>query len=259
MRLPVIKTIRNGAVLATRVGRRHLWIFAVFAVLYSIIQFDNDTMASRLVLGETSWINPIARGAALLAGSLFIAIIVHREILVGPTPFLSLISRPGFGRMGWYFLDVVAIIGLLLVPIILMAFAVVFLEGAKPEGQSTGNLLVIVLAYAIALIGARLWLKLPACAIDEPLTWRQVWALGRGNNLRLFIAVILTDSLLSWLAGAITSAVALVSPILAQAISAIFAIALAVLTTAWLSVAYLYLTVGDPAAPAEARAEPGRE
>ncbi len=247
MRLPVFRTIQNGVVMAARIGRRHLGILAGFAVFFAVIQFDPDPAN---VDGPSRMVSVIQSALGIIA-SLIIAILTHREILVGPTSFRSVISRPAIGRLGWFFVDSLAVGSVLIGPVLL---AVIIILIARPSWLAEQYLFFSSLAALFLVSGlfaARLALKLPACAVDEPLTWRQVWTLGQGNTLRLLVMIFLASGILSWLSGWITGAIAHVSPILAHLVSGVFSVGLTVLATTWLAVSYLYLTVGSPAAPAE--------
>lgn len=256
MKLPVFGTIRNGAILATRIGRQHSGALIGFAIVYAVIYAASDI--SRDPAGEPSRLVSVVQSILGIACSMVIAVLAHREILVGSTSFQSLLSRPGMRRLGGYLIDSLAVGAALVAPLVL---ALIFIVTVTPPW--TGNHFLfdsslILLGLASALVSARLALKLPARAIDEPLEWRQVWALGRGNTLRLLVVIFVASGFLSWLAGLITGAIAHASPILAHLVDGTFSTGMAVLVTAWLAVSYLYLTVGDPAAPAETAANPER-
>ena len=183
MKLPVFGTIRNGAILATRIGHRHLGALAGFAVFYAVIWYGVD--AADAQSGAPPSLLPAIQSIFHLVASLIIAILVNREILVGPTSFRSFFSRPGFGRLGRYFVNSMAVGGVLVGPALLMVIVSLVTWQRFADNRFPFYLSVIAVFFVSALISVRLVLMLPACAINEPLTWRQVWALGRGNTLRL--------------------------------------------------------------------------
>lgn len=253
MRLPILAAIQNGVVLAIRIGRRHLPALATCAVLYAVVRIWAEMATGPL--GRVPLIVLVIHGAATVAGFLILAVLVHREILVGPTPVQSLLSPPALGRMAGYFGDLLAVLGIILAPTLLVVFVSVEWSASavdlSPRSPFTFALLLLP-----SLVGTRLWLKLPARAIDEPLTWRQAWALGQGNTLRLFVVTLVTRESLSWLQGLIVGAIAHASPLLARLLDGVFAVGLTVLGTAWVSVSYLYLTVAEDTVPAATAAQP---
>jgi hypothetical protein len=126
-----------------------------------------------------------------------LAILTQHEIWRGPCRLDAQTLGRGPGRILGYAFDSLAIafmalFGLLLGSGVIVAiFTLVF--GGKP-GLGGAILLSIAMAIVVLLTMAmamRLSLRLPSRAIGQPVRWRDVWRMGRGNTSRLLAANLL--------------------------------------------------------------------
>ncbi len=115
----------------------------------------------------------------------------YRRVLLGPDGLASGFPLALGRREGRFFMRM---IGVLLLMLMLFVFAMNILGGAVPAG-SPGALAFSYIGLAVLALGdfylaSRLWLVLPAAAVDARTTWVQAWRLGHGNGWRIALAWI---------------------------------------------------------------------
>lgn len=113
----------------------------------------------------------------------------YRRVLLGPDGMASGFPLALGRREGRFFMRM---IGVLLLMLMLFVFAMNILGGAVPVGSS-GALAFSYIGLAVLALGdfylaSRLWLVLPAAAVDARTTWVQAWRLGHRNGWRIALA-----------------------------------------------------------------------
>lgn len=199
VKLPVFATLRLALrwSLAIMRGHRGMVLAYFFAYLafwtYLAWAFPVGSPAAELGLPRYTLI--YGGGTfVLIFTQAFLAFMVHDEILRGAAGFDWATMGPRGARAFFYFRDgwlvlTVALVVMALLRTALLGLALLLLGRWVFQGHWGGSLIVI-LAHFIAWLAAtltflRLFLRLPSRALGHPLTWRQVWRMGRGNSWRL--------------------------------------------------------------------------
>ncbi|MDQ0503347.1 hypothetical protein [Xanthobacter agilis] len=208
-RLPVFETVKLTLRWSKTICLRHWRLLLVYAAIFIaghffilyvsklFIELDlkynvMSPLATNIITVSTFVLNIII--SLLLLFSL--AILTQHEIWRGPCRLDAQTLGRGPGRILGYAFDSLAIafmalFGLLLgLGVVVAIFTLAF--GGKPG--LGGVLLFIAMPIVVLLTIAmtlRLSLRLPSRAIGQPVRWRDVWRMGRGNTWRLLAANLL--------------------------------------------------------------------
>ncbi len=164
--LPVVDTCRETLRVAKRVLRAQEP--ALIATVMALLLLDRARVTDVPGLG--------ALGLFVV---LPLALLCHIEALRGGATLKDVVAKRG-ARFACYALDatLIALAGL--------AGLVAALMAIRPPPTPLGDIEALVIVYlVIPLATARLWLRLVAGATEKKSSWREVWARGRGNTLRL--------------------------------------------------------------------------
>jgi hypothetical protein len=128
------------------------------------------------------------------AGTISVIVALHRVIIQGVIPASPFPT--GLGDIGRYFVRLVVVTGVPLVPLALGGFFAARLVLNSMEGQLSRPVLMVLIfgvMVGVAAICMRLSLILPASvAGDRSMTLRRSWILTRGNSWRLFWGAFLS-------------------------------------------------------------------
>lgn len=121
----------------------------------------------------------------------------HNEVLRGAAGLNVQTLGWGAGRVVGYAVDSLALtlfVVLVMVPLFFVVIGVTSLRGPFALTLVPTALIVVMMIgvwLAATVVGFRLMLRLPSRALGQPMPWREVWRLGRGNTGRLVLAYLL--------------------------------------------------------------------
>ncbi len=129
--------------------------------------------------------------AIFLIISVTVQVAWYRRVLLGPDGLPAGFPLALGRREGRFF---VRMIGVLLLMLMLFVFAMNILGSALPAGSpgaaAIGYIGLLVLALGDFYLASRLWLLLPATAVDARTSFVHAWRLGRGNGWRIALTWI---------------------------------------------------------------------
>lgn len=201
VKLPVIETVKLTVGWSVAILVKHWLLMVAFAVIPVLItmplQFmilpDASIQPMRTVPPELNLVEILANCAFVL---LFIftfiipALVTCNEIMHGIAGLnVATLGRYG-GRIFGYILDCILVM-LIALPVIFLAaliggIGVAILGVDSVMGKIFGVLIFFVMFVLLTGCFTRFSLRLPSRAVGEVMPWKAVWALGRGNTLRLF-------------------------------------------------------------------------
>lgn len=150
-------------------------------------------LGRHLVLPLVTAAGGIIAIAAIFGGMTAVAVAWHRAILLDRRPD----ATPRFGRREWRFLGYTVLITLIAgigvaIPSAVVAFAAqIAIAAIGPAGKLLYLISVAIIVAGIVL-SIRMWLVLPAVAVDESgERLATAWRRGRGNGWRLLLGSFL--------------------------------------------------------------------
>lgn len=153
--------------------------------------------AAGAVVGLLSTPMPGLGAVLLLAYSVALvplALVAHREVLVGPTRLDAATLGEGYSRVIGYCLDLLVLFLLAALYCLLPILVIGFLAAPGSTVTVEGVLEVVlslVIVFAVAAAFARPALRLPSRVLDgAPIGWREAWHLGRSNGWTLTFAQV---------------------------------------------------------------------
>ncbi|MFG1283527.1 hypothetical protein [Xanthobacter autotrophicus] len=205
-KLPVFDTVKLALRWGVFVVRRHWLIILIFAALLVATSF---VMMAAVEPGQVpgARFHLLSFGFAVLYGvlSIVLALVTHNEVLRGASGLNAQTLGWGAGRVLGYAVDslVLPLFGLLVMfPLVLVVMLLTGLirQIAPPMAPDALIVVLIIGAWlASVFVVARLVLRLPSRALGQPMPWRDVWRLGRGNTGRLVLAHLLLGVVLLFL------------------------------------------------------------
>lgn len=196
-KLPVLSTVKLALRWGVFIVRRHWLIILIFAALLAGMSFAMAAVEPGQVLGGHVLL--FSFGFSVLYSVLFIllALVTHNEVLRGAAGLNVQTLGWGAGRVVGYAVDSLALtlfVVLVMVPLFFVVIGVTSLRGPFALTLVPTALIVVMMIgvwLAAAVVGFRLMLRLPSRALGQPMPWREVWRLGRGNTGRLVLAHLL--------------------------------------------------------------------
>lgn len=179
--LPILNVIAEALWYCWRAHRELLKVLVLPALFLVAI-----TMLDPWVRGTRSFIVVLLYSSLHLVVFSFAAVSCHRLILLGPGS-VSTFGVTGMQKREWRFFARAAVLSLgsqILYGIVLTIGAnasASFSSAMSPTPAIASTLSWIV----ILLLVSPFSLALPACAVDEPMTFRQAWHLSRAHVWRL--------------------------------------------------------------------------
>ncbi|MFG1278679.1 hypothetical protein [Xanthobacter autotrophicus] len=205
-KIPVFDTVKLALRWGVFVVRRHWLIILIFAALLVATPF---VLAAAVkpgqVPGPSFHLLSFAFTLFYSVLSIVLALLTHNEVLRGASGLNAQTLGWGAGRIFGYAIDglVATLLALLvMVPLFLVIMLLTGLLSQIAPAVSP-NAMIVVLMIGIWLAGVcivvRLALRLPSRALGQPMPWREVWRLGRGNTGRLVLAHLLLAVVLFFL------------------------------------------------------------
>jgi len=205
-KLPIVGTVKLALRWGFFVVRRHWLIILIFAALLVAASFVlAATVEPGQVPGPSFHLLSFAFTFFYSVLSIVLALLTHNEVLRGASGLNAQTLGWGAGRIFGYAIDglVATLLALLvMVPLFLVIMLLTGLLSQIAPAVSP-NAMIVVLMIGIWLAGVcivvRLALRLPSRALGQPMPWREVWRLGRGNTGRLVLAHLLLAVVLLFL------------------------------------------------------------
>lgn len=200
VKLPVIETVKLSVRWTAAILVKHWLLVAAFVVIPEAIFLPLEWMdvvrfPVKAISLKESQIGLIPILVIIVFGLFFIfifislALVTHNEILRGTAGLnAATLGRYG-GRIFAYFGDSIILMLMMfcvafIMSIIGTVFGVIF-NKISSSNEIFGIVFAIVFAALFICGLLRLSLRFPSRAVAEVLPWKAVWALGRGNTLRL--------------------------------------------------------------------------